>query len=302
MGKIHINSSKGTKTEQELAHDLSNFVSINDVNVHFELSGDIDDETKPLIVLLHGFGSNTFSFRKVMEPLSNYGFVISYDRPAFGLTVRPKTWEGHNPYSYQAQVLLLDGIIKHFGGNRKVILLGHSAGAAIVAEWALDNQEQVSALILEAPAILTLPPSPKYMAGLMKQKFMDRLGPRLVGGFKKAGSEILYRSWYNDDGITQEVLDGYFLPLQVKGWEAGFWEFVRVGNKSVIQDHLGELNIPTLVIAGNPDQVIPTQDSIAVSKAIPAAELIIYEECGHIPHEENTAAFVDKVTNFISQL
>ena len=51
----------------------------------------------PTFILLHGFGASTFSWREVMAPLAEAGQVIAYDRPGFGLTERPLTWEGVNP-------------------------------------------------------------------------------------------------------------------------------------------------------------------------------------------------------------
>ena len=302
MGRLYTNSSKGTKTEQELAHDLSNFVEIGQVSVHYEISGDVSNLKQPLIVLLHGFGANTFSWRKQMKPLSKFGLVVSYDRPAFGLTVRPKHWKEHNPYGFRAQIELLNGIIKYFGPARKVILIGHSAGAAIAAEWALNNQKRVLGLVFEGPAILTLPPSPKPMAKLMRTSAFDRIGPRLVGGFKKAGTEILYRSWFDKSKITPEVKEGYFLPLQVKGWEAGFWEFVRVGNPVTVQSRLPELKVPALVITGDPDEIIPTKDSVKISELLPNSKLVVFPNCGHIPHEEKADYFETAVETFIRQL
>jgi pimeloyl-ACP methyl ester carboxylesterase len=298
--KLHTSSTKGTLTEQELAGKHSKFVELNGIQVHYEFSKGKNNKT--LVVLLHGFGANTFSFRHLLPELTKLGDVVSYDRPCFGLTVRPKQWSGINPYGYQAQILLLDEVIKHFGANKKIILLGHSAGAAIAADWALKNQDCMSALILEAPAILTLAPVNKFLQKLNKSKAMNRIGPRLVGNFKKAGMKILYRSWYDKSGITPEVLDGYLLPLEVKGWEAAFWEFVRHPDRSNVQDHLAKLKVPTLVIYGVHDQIIPPKDSMAVAKLIKKAKLIKVSDCGHLPHEETPKQFLAAVEDFISQL
>ena len=299
MGKLNYKATKGTKSEKDLAHDFSRFVELAGVDIHYEYQ---DSKEETLIVLLHGFGANTYSFRKLLPELSKFGKVISYDRPAFGLTVRPKSWSGENPYSYHYQIRLLDEIIKSFSPTSKVILLGHSAGAAVATEWALSNQERVKALILEAPAFRTFRSGPKPASKLLQSALMNSVGPRLVAGFKKAGTKILYRSWFDDSGITQEVFDAYYLPLEIKGWEAAFWEFTRNGVQSSINKHLAELSIPTLVITGDHDQVIPTRDSISVSKDIADAELKIVDSCGHIPHEEKPKEFMQSVSVFLSQL
>jgi pimeloyl-ACP methyl ester carboxylesterase len=299
LGKLNYKATKGTKSEKDLAHDFSRFIAVADVELHYEFQ---DSKQDTLFVLLHGFGANTYSFRKLLPELSKFGKVISYDRPAFGLTVRPKSWSGENPYSYNYQILLLDELIKSFGPTSKVILLGHSAGAAVATEWALNNQDRVDALILEAPAFRTFKSGPKPASKLLHSTVMNSLGPRLVAGFKKAGTKILYRSWFDDSGITQEVFDAYYLPLEIQGWEAAFWEFTRNGVQSTINEHLIEIKIPTLVITGDHDQVIPTRYSIAVSKNIADAKLKIVDSCGHIPHEEKPKEFMESVSAFLRQL
>jgi len=299
LGSLNYKATKGTKSEKDLAHSFSRFISLADVEIHYEFE---DSKQENLIVLLHGFGANTYSFRKILPELSKFGKVISYDRPAFGLTVRPKSWTGDNPYSYHYQVRLLDELVKSFTPKANVILIGHSAGAAVATEWALANQSRVKALILEAPAFRTFKSGPKPASKLLQSNLMNSVGPRLVAGFKKAGTKILYRSWFNDAGITQEVFDAYYLPLEIKGWEAAFWEFSRNGVQSTINDHLGELKVPTLVITGDHDQVIPTKDSIAISKNISEAELKVIPACGHIPHEEKPREFMETVSDFLSQL
>ena len=78
----------GTVPERELADPDSQFVEVNGLNVHYKEMGN----STPVFILLHGFGASEFSWREVMEPLSESGRVIAYDRPAFGLTGRP--WRG----------------------------------------------------------------------------------------------------------------------------------------------------------------------------------------------------------------
>jgi pimeloyl-ACP methyl ester carboxylesterase len=78
---------------------FSHFVDLNGLKVHIVRVG----SGAPLIVLLHGFGANTSSWRRFLPPLAELGTVVAYDRPAFGLTDRPlgdalRNWPGLNPY------------------------------------------------------------------------------------------------------------------------------------------------------------------------------------------------------------
>jgi len=296
---LRIASSKGEFTEKELAGEYSNYVVLNDVDVHYEFAK--GENKNQLVVLLHGFGASTFSYRKIMDKLTQYGDVISYDRPCFGLTVRPKQWTGENPYTFPAQVKLLDAVVEHFGKGKKVILVGHSAGAGIAAEWALANQDRVSALVLEEPAILNAPPVNKVLRRLFTSKPFDFIGPRLVAGFRKAGLKILYSSWVDQSGITEEVLDNYTRPLKIKGWEAAFWEFTRYGVQSKIQNLLGELRVATLVFVADGDKIIPPASSRKVASLVPGSKLVEISNCGHIPHEEKPVEFLRELESFIDQ-
>ena len=86
----------------ELADADSQFIQVNGLSVHYKKYGD----GEPVIILLHGFGASTFSWREVVQPLSQTGTVIAYDRPAFGLTERPMpgSWQEDNPYSAEANL------------------------------------------------------------------------------------------------------------------------------------------------------------------------------------------------------
>jgi len=296
---LRTSRTRGTLTERDLADSHSNFLKLEGIDLHYEFAK--GKSGKYLVVLLHGFGASTFSYRKVINKLAEYGDVVSYDRPCFGLTERPKSWSGINPYAFPFQVKLLNAVIEHFGAGKKVILVGHSAGAAIAAEWSLAHPDRVAALVLEEPAILNAPPINKFMRSLLRSKPLDYLGPILVAGFKKTGLKILYASWFDKSGITDEVLENYTKPLKIIGWEAAFWEFSRNGVESEIDKNLVNITAPTLVFVAENDRIIPPASSRKVAELIPSAKLVEFTECGHIPHEEKPKEFLLALKNFIDQ-
>ena len=100
---------------------------------------------EPVFVLLHGFAASLYSWQAVMEPFSQLGTVIAFDRPGFGLSEHPLTWQGQNPYSPEAQVELVIGLLDHFGVEQ-AILVGNSAGGTVSMQVALAHPERVSAL------------------------------------------------------------------------------------------------------------------------------------------------------------
>jgi len=56
-----------------------------------------------------------------------------------------------------------------------------------------------------------------------------------------------------------------------------------------------------LVITGDDDRIVPTEQSVRLAGEIPDADLVIIEQCGHLPHEEQPEEFMQTVTNFISE-
>lgn len=283
--------STGTRTNKEVAGEGASFATALDTEIYYEKTDFVCSENKncsnpPVIFLLHGFGANTFSFREIAGPLSELGDVIAYDRPGFGLTQRPTSWEGENPYGSIGNDLILDELIKTFATGRDVILVGHSAGGTLAAQYAIDNKEAVKGLILISPAILTGGGTPSWLNWIYSIPQLDRMGPLLVSSIATSGMDLLNRSWYDPNRISDEVIAGYRKPLDVIGWERGFWEFNRAPRTFDIRDRLDEIAIPTLLITGDSDTVVATQDTVDLSSLIKNSVLFVVPKSGHLAQEE----------------
>lgn len=296
-------STSGNLNKEEAAAALwegrSQFVELAGHEVHYVTAG--DPNSKRLIVLLHGFGASAFSYKDVLDPLSELGYVIAYDRAAFGFTERPKSWKT-NPYGIQGQLLVLDQLIAKFGREKDVFVLGHSAGGNIAAAYAADNQEKLAGVILFAPAVLTTGGAPSFLNFIFDIPQFNHLGPLLVSSIATGGLDILYESYFNQDLITDEVLSGYRAPLKVAGWEKAFWEFNKAPRNSGVGMRLEEIQIPTLVITGDTDTIVPTSDSVTVAQRIKNSKLVEILETGHLPNEEKPAEFANAVSEFIVEV
>lgn len=291
--------SSGTLSHKEAAGPTATFVNINNVDVHVvetPYSGPASDEAPPLILLLHGFGASTFSWREVQEPLSALGDVISYDRPGFGFTQRPTSWQGTNPFGMQGQLDMLSGMIETFGKNRSVVLVGHSAGGQLAAEFALNNANAVSALVLVDPSILTTGGVPDAVLPVLFVPQIDHVAPALMPLVAGAGDALLRQSFVDQNLLTSEVYDGYHAPQTVIGWERGFWEFAKAPRSASNPELLAGLSMPVLLITGDNDTVVPTADTIALKELIPGSTLVIIEQAGHLPQEERPEEFVRALT------
>jgi len=166
-----------------------------------------------------------------MELLSRLGTVLAYDRPAFGLTARPLTWSGENPYAPAAQVSQLIAWLDHLG-VQKAILTGHSAGGTLAVETALRYPDRVQALVLVDPAVYASGGFPGFVRFLAQFPPFRRLGPLLVRSIGENGIDFLKPAWHDPAKITPEILEGYREPLKVVDWDAALWEF-SLANGSV---------------------------------------------------------------------
>lgn len=296
---LPVSGARGTASAVDLAAENGSFVAVNGLTVYTEQEG----EGEPVIILLHGYGASVYSWRGVMPALAEYGTVVAYDRPAFGFTERPlpAAWKGKpSPYRDSAQPELLVGLLDELG-IEQAILVGHSAGGRVAVLTALTYPERVSALVLVDPAVYG-EMSPGWLQVLSGISQVDRLAPFLVRSIQNRGVEIIYRAWHNPDLVTDDVVAAYKEPLKLASWDRALWEYSKVAGDASVQERLSELDLPVLVVTGDDDQVVPTDESVQAAADIPGAQLAVFPDCGHVPNEECPAAFLSAVQDFLEGL
>ena len=286
-----------TVPPEQLADPDSQFIQVNGLTVHVKTLG----HGNPVFILLHGFGASLFSWHAVMELFSHYGRVIAYDRPAFGLTERPMTWTGENPYGALFNVELLLGVLDHFN-VQKAILVGNSAGGTVAMQFALQHRDRVQALILVDPAVYESGSGLSWLRPFYKTPEMNHLGPLIVRSIEHSGIDLIKLAWYNPSNITSETMDGYTKPLMAENWDRALWFFTAASQPSSLPERLGEFTLPVLVISGISDKIVPTADSIRLAGELPQAKLIIIPQAGHVPQEEQPALFMQAVDEFLQTI
>ncbi len=293
---VPVPELESSRSPQELADEDSRFVTVNNLDVHYKHKG----SGEPVYLLLHGFGASTYSWREVIDPLGEQGQAVAYDRPAFGLTERPLRWDGESPYSPDAQVELVIGLLDKLG-IEQAVLMGNSAGGTIALETALRHPERVQALVLVDAAVYTGGGSPAWVRPLLRTPQLDHLGPLLARRIANRGDQFLESAWHDPSRIRSEIYQEYREPLQLKNWDQALWELTKASYPLNQEERLDQVNVPTLVITGDDDQVVPTEDSIRLAREIPGAELAVIEDCGHLPQEECPAPFLEAVREFMSR-
>jgi pimeloyl-ACP methyl ester carboxylesterase len=125
------------------------------------------------------------------------------------------------------------------------------------------------------------------------------IGPLLVRSIQASGDEILRRAWHDPSKITLDIWDGYRQPLKADNWDRGLWEYTRAARPLGLDKRLSELKLPVLVITGDDDRIVPTENSLRLARELPNARLVVIPNCGHVPHEECPVEFVQAVTDFL---
>lgn len=291
---IPVPPLENTVPAESLADEDSNFIEVNGVNVHYKIYG----TGEPVLILLHGFGASLFSWHEVTTPLAEYGTVIAYDRPAFGLTERPLEWEGENPYSQDAQVELVIGLMDALGVE-KATLVGNSAGGTVSMLTALKYPERIESLILVDPAVYAGGGAPAWIRPVLGTPQMRHLGPLFARQIQAQGVEFIKTAWHDPRKISQATFDGYQKPLKVENWDKALWELTLSSRESGLAERVKEFALPILVITGDDDRIVPTEQSLRLAEELPNAALAVIPQCGHLPHEECPDEFMQAVQDFL---
>lgn len=292
---VPVSPLPGLVPPEQLADPDSEFIEVNGLRLHVKRSGQGD----PAMILLHGFGSHTETWRAVRPRLSALGTVVAFDRPGFGLTERPLTWTGANPYGPDAQVDLVVGLMDRLGIQR-AILVGNSAGGTISTQVALRHPDRVSALVLVDPAIYTGGGTSAITRPLFNSPQMRHLGPLLARSQASSISTLLPSAYHDSSKVTPEMLALYQRPLKIENWDRAFYEFLAASRMSnTLGDDVKRLKLPVLVVTGEFDTWVPTEQSIRLAGEIPGAQLAVLPNCGHVPQEECPQDFMQAVAPFV---
>jgi pimeloyl-ACP methyl ester carboxylesterase len=295
---VRVPPLENTMNPAALADPDSRFVEIDGLRVHYKEDG----HGTRAFLLLHGFGASLFTWRDVLGDFGRLGRTVAYDRPAFGLTERPKNRDGKSPYGDAAQTALAVDLLDSLDIDRAVFVAS-SAGARVAVDVAVTHPERVAGLILVGPAVFTDSGPLRWLRPLLHTPQLSRLGPLLVRGIADYGDDGIRKAWHDPSLITPAVYAGYRKPLGVTDWDVALWEFTRADRAAIDAEQLdGLANVPTLLITGDDDRIVPTKHTVELAGRIPGSTLTVLQRCGHLPHEECPAAFMSAVTTFVNSL
>ena len=278
-----------------LADATGRFVAVEGLQTYVMETGPPEG---PAVVLVHGLGGSTFSWRETIDPLADDGYhVIAFDLPGFGLTDKPLTYDYGHPHQADFTAHLLDAL-----NVSTATLVGHSMGGNIIAHLALRHPERVERLVFvdgavvgsggpgNVGALAAFPPIARWIEVgaaylLTPERFTD-----------------LLRSAYADpDFVTPEIAAGYARVLQTPDFPAGLVGLVRdAGHNQLPDEAIRQIDAPSLLAWGEADTWVPLVNGQRLLALLPDAVLRIYPGAGHLPMEETPTAFNADLLAFLA--
>ena len=271
--------------------DHSRFVDVDGVRVHYQEAGDTNAAA---LVLIHGFASSTLVWSKVFLRLAAAGFrVIAIDMLGFGYSGKPRNGE----YTIAGQASLLVGLLDRLKIKRAT-LVGSSYGGAVAATCALDYPQRVDKLVLIGTVSNNRPLDYKLMRVFSSRVLGDVVSPLLIGS-RSLLRRRMKRVYDRHEWVLDERrVDARHLPLRASGTQRAIIRTVRCWDAERISRDAHLIKQPTLLLWGENDIEIPLADGERLHDQIPESRLIVFLNCGHIPHEEYPEEFTNVVADF----
>jgi pimeloyl-ACP methyl ester carboxylesterase len=269
----------------------SRFVDVDGVRVHYQEAG---EQNASVLVLIHGFASSTLVWSKVFLALADAGFrVIAVDMLGYGYSGKPRNGE----YTIAGQASLLMRLLERLGIKRAT-LVGSSYGGAVAATCALDYPERVEKLVLVGPVNNNRPLNFKLMKIFGSPVLGDVVSPLLIGSrrlLRRRMKRVYDRhAWVLDE----RRVDARHFPLRASATQRAIIRTVRGWDAERISRDAHLIRKPTLLLWGENDIEIPLSDGERLHEEIAGSRLVVFLNCGHLPHEEYPEAFTKVVADF----
>ena len=248
------------------------------------------------VLLVHGFGQFLEVWWFNIGPLSQHYQVYAMDLPGHGLSEKPAV-----DCTFSIVTEFIIDFMEALGIGH-ASLIGHSMGGSICLDEAINFPDKVDRIILVDSGGLS-----EKVPLLYRLCALPVLGDILVRPTIKAGVRHgIKRAFYNPDLVTEDMVNLNYELLRKPGVKAAMLSIIRSGisisrsnPETIITDKLRLVKVPTLLIHGAQDAVIPLKYAQNASRLIPDCRLEIINECGHCPHLEKASEFNEAVISFL---
>jgi pimeloyl-ACP methyl ester carboxylesterase len=273
----------------------SEFLDLDGQLVHYRDEGPRNDPVP--IVLVHGTSASLHTWEGWVRALRGQRRVISFDLPAFGLTGPFAGRYAGRPYNGAEYARFVLDLMDRLGVQRFVIG-GNSLGGEVAWQVAAAAPARVGKLVLVDAGGYDFRP----------QELPIGFRIARLGGAGAVAEWLLPRalvassvhSVYGDPArVTDALVDRYFEMALREGNRRALVERMREAGAPKDEARIATLKLPTLILWGGRDRLIPPAYAARFAKDIAGSRVVMFESLGHVPHEEDPAATVAPVKAFL---
>ena len=273
--------------------EASRFVEAAGVRFHVQQMG-----TGPALLLVHGTGASTHSYRAMMPLLAHHFTVIAPDLPGHGFTSKPSS----ELLSLPGMARGLDALLRALD-VKPVLVAGHSAGAAILIRMALDGTIAPKGIVSLNGALVGFSGVARHVFGpLAKLLVLNPLVPRMFTW--AAGGRASVARLIRDTGSTldPEGIDLYARLMQSPKHVAGALAMMANWDLAKLERDMTKLHIPLLLIASGGDLAVPAEVSFRVRDRVPGAKVEYLRRLGHLAHEEQPSQMTEIIETWAGEV
>ena len=270
--------------------DYSRFVEAGRLRWHVQVMGE-----GPSLLLLHGTGAATHSWRDAAPLLAKHFTVIAPDLPGHGFTTGRPTGGLSLPAMARAVGALLSTL-----DSRPEIIVGHSAGAAIALQMVLDGLVKPRGIVGLNAALMPFPGlAAKLFPAMARMLFVNPFAPQLMATIARRSGEtkrFLQRS--TGSQIDPAGVRFYEKLLTNPRHVEGAITMMASWDLEGLKRDLPRIATPILLIHGESDAAIPLSAAREAVRLIPGASFEPLPALGHLAHEERPEQIAKMIRNF----
>jgi pimeloyl-ACP methyl ester carboxylesterase len=278
--------------KEKYANEFSNFVEIDGMQVHYRVEG----KGMP-IVLIHGTGASLHTWDDWTIKLKENYQVIRMDLPAFGLTGPNKSGD----YSIKKYTQFLEEFVTKMKLD-SMFLAGNSLGGNIAWNYTSKNPEKVKKLILVDASGLPTNKSQPWIFKMAKTPVLSKLFLYIT---PKSIIEDNMKQVYEDDAKISDALITRFHDMALReGNRKAFIYRAKIdftASEASKKTQLENIQTPTLLIWGAKDTWIPLDNGKRMAALLPNSKLVVLQNSGHVPMEENPKESLKVLNDFLNQ-
>jgi pimeloyl-ACP methyl ester carboxylesterase len=243
----------------------------------------------PDVILLHGLGGDSSVWSFTIPALSARFHVYAPDQIGFGMSDKPLIH-----YHVRTLTDFLNGFCEKLG-IAHAALVGNSLGGWEALDFTLTHPDKVTRLVLADSAGYS---QQRTGAPPLDPHRLEGLNPSTLAETKTLMAAVFHNPAMSSDQFVAMAFarhlhhnDGYTID--------GFIDSI-LRQEDVVDGKLGAIKIPTLIVWGRDDQLIPLADSQAFAEDIAGSQTEVFDNCGHVPPIDCVAPFNAALLKFLS--